>query len=107
MDPITLAVGAAIALVSLGIGHLTGRRRRTATSDASTPRSICEGCGHGLSYHNDGQKCHGTDRRTKYSNDGSNLGQHDFPCTCQQYVGQIPADRLLATFQQLPRSDSN
>lgn len=29
---------------------------------------------------------------------GENIGQYDFPCTCQQYVGTIPAERMLANF---------
>jgi hypothetical protein len=95
MDPITLATGALIALVSLGIGHLNGRRTRKRVGPAPAE---CDGCHHGLSYHNDGGKCHGTHRRIKYSSGGSNLGWHDVPCTCQQYVGPVPADRMLASF---------
>lgn len=78
MEPFTLLTGALIAFASFGLGHLNGRRRQLSAA----PRSVCEGCDHGLSYHLDGVRCHGMG------------GQ----CSCQQYVGPIPADRMLASF---------
>lgn len=102
MEPLTLAVGAGIALVSWAVGRVTGRREREALS----PRAVCEGCTHGLSYHGDDGGCHGTDRRTKYDEHGYNRGQHDFPCTCRRYVGPVPAERMLASLpRQLPEGD--
>ncbi len=90
MDPVTLIAGAVIALVGFGLGHLTGRRQRTPLG---RPPTVCEGCKHGLSYHDEHGKCHATTRdRSPY------VGAHTVPCTCVQYVGEIPAERILASF---------
>ncbi|MEU4801851.1 hypothetical protein [Actinosynnema sp. NPDC023587] len=101
MDPVTLIVGAAIALAGFGLGHLTGHRRR----EPFEPRpAICEGCRHGLSFHDENGRCHGITKSTnKY------LGSHDVQCTCVQYVGEIPADRVLASFTPptLPPADKS
>ncbi|MEV0678214.1 hypothetical protein AB0I60_17035 [Actinosynnema sp. NPDC050436] len=99
MDPVTLIVGAAIALVAFGLGTLTGRRRR---EPPALPRATCDGCEHGLSFHDERGRCHAK-TRTK----SAYVGAHDVPCTCVQYVGEIPADRVLASFTPpvLPRDD--
>ncbi|CCH34813.1 hypothetical protein ABZ816_19815 [Actinosynnema sp. NPDC047251] len=89
MDPVTLIAGAVIAMAAFGLGNLTGRRR----TPTGPPRAICEGCEHGLSFHDEHGKCHGTTKaRAKY------VGEHTTPCTCVQYVGEIPAERILASF---------
>lgn len=93
MDPVTLLIGAGILLTGGMIGNIAGRRRVKA---AGPPKAKCEGCDHNLSFH-DESRCHGHTKRDVYD-DGEWIGTDYVPCTCQQYVGPIPADRMLASF---------
>ncbi|MBW4719877.1 hypothetical protein [Saccharothrix obliqua] len=96
MDPVTLVAGAVIALVGFGLGHLTGRRR---SARLGPPPAVCEGCRHALSFHDEHGGCHATTKaRNKY------VGGFTAPCACRQYVGEIPAERVLASFPLPPRS---
>ncbi len=91
-----LLEGAVIALVSVLIGRFMPGRRR-ATKPPRPPEPIC-GCTHHHSFHEPATGiCRGVNRHTKYSNGGSNLGIHSFPCTCQQYSGPTPLPEFFAT----------
>jgi len=90
-----LLEGAAIALVSVLVGRLLPNRRRTP-KPAPPPQPIC-GCTHHHSFHDPATRaCRGVTRQRKYSNGGSDLGIHPFPCTCQQYSGPTPMPELFA-----------
>lgn len=76
-----------------GSGWLAGRlgRRRLRS-----PVPEC-GCGHHYSYHDpETGQCHGTDRKTKYSSIGADLGYHEIPCTCRRYSGPQPLPEYFA-----------
>lgn len=99
MDPLSLLVGAGILLFGTALGSLLRRGRRTAATTTTT----CEGCQHGLSYHADTGGCQGIDQRNKYNRHGDYIGKEPVSCTCQLYVGHIPADRMLRSWNpQLP-----
>lgn len=88
MDPISLAVGAAI----LGAGFLAGRFRRPGRSTGLQYTCSCE---HPLSFHDPKTKtCHGT------------IGWDKVSCTCKQYVGEMPLD-LSVLNQPLPPPSSD
>ena len=88
--------GALIALAGVLLGRVLPNRRRGPTRPP-TPKPIC-GCGHHHSFHEPATGiCKGVNRQTKYSNGGSNLGTHPFPCTCQQYSGPQPLPEFYAT----------
>jgi hypothetical protein len=94
MDPLTLLTGAGILTAGYAGGRV-GRARRTP-KPKPPPKSIC-GCGHHFSYHTPGAGvCKGTNRRTKYSDAGSDLGFRDFPCTCQTFSGPTPYPEYVA-----------
>lgn len=98
MDPVSLLVGAGIAALFTLVGRFTRRADRTKTGE---PRPVC-GCGHELAFHDPKtSECHGLV-------DGDPVGYeaHGYPtaykkvrCSCRQYVGPVPADQLLASFQ--------
>lgn len=89
IDPISLAVGAAI----LAVGFLTGRlSRRRVKDDPAKP--VC-GCGHSLAEHDrDTDRCHAQIRRDKYDSIGDWVGHTWVPCTCRRYVGPQPVESL-------------
>ena len=95
MEPISMAIGAALLIAGSAGGFTAGRRQR------HNPKAICEGCAHGLSYHDSGGLCHATHQQAEWA-DGS-LNRYIYvQCTCQQYVGPVPADRMLASFTLPP-----
>jgi hypothetical protein len=80
IDPVSLVVGAGIALTAYALGRLDHRRRRAPTGE---PPPIC-GCGHHFAQHDpDTNRCHA---RTEGL----------LPCTCRRYAGPIPLNRYLA-----------
>lgn len=98
IDPISVAV----TLTVLGIGVSIGKRRAAGLP----PKSICEGCTHGLSFHDPHtNQCHGKahDKPLHYDGFGNPTAWRTKQCTCRQYVGPVPADRMISSFQ-LPSS---
>lgn len=95
MEPLTLIAGALIAAVAYVAGRI-GKRR---SHPRQPPTSACEGCGHGLSYHDQHGACHDQAKRNKYNSIGDWVGHEYVKCTCQNYVGHIPADRVLNSFK--------
>lgn len=102
MESIELVVGAGIMTFGLSAGYVTGRVAQRRKRSQESPKAICEGCGDGLSYHSDDDGCHALHTRTLYDSIGNNIGKEHYRCTCQQYVGHLPADRMLATFLPPP-----
>lgn len=79
--------GALIALGSIIVGRLLVQfppRRRTPKSVAP-PKPICDGCGHGRSYHKDGGSCTAEDRANS-----TERGYYMQACTCAEYTGPVP-----------------
>jgi hypothetical protein len=85
-----------VAAVTGTAGYVAGRRRRRR-DERDKNRAECEGCTHNFAYHDDGGKCTLEVERTLYKG-GSRRGKEWVPCGCRQYVGSVPADRLLAAF---------
>lgn len=83
IDPISMAVGAAL----VGVGVLVGRKNRKR--GVPPPQPKCS-CGHGLAEHNPKTKaCHAQVRRESGWRKGDGAANEWIwvPCTCQQYVG--------------------
>ncbi|MFI7547025.1 hypothetical protein [Actinoplanes sp. NPDC049599] len=92
IDPLSLAVGALIALAGFVAGRVTHRRPETPQ-----PQAIC-GCGHGLGQHdNSGERCHAEIGRPVHNKHGEVIGQQYVPCTCRRYVGPLPIEQFLRT----------
>lgn len=102
MDPISMIVAIGIAIVSGTIGYIGGRRHRKTHVPAL---AVCEGCEHGLSFHDDDGACRAETARTRYDSIGSKTGKVWVPCNCRKYVGPVPAERMLASFT-LPPPDT-
>ncbi|QBI54765.1 hypothetical protein [Streptomonospora litoralis] len=101
MEPVSLVLGAALALGGVMIGRLLPRRRPSAPSappavpaKPSTPQPIC-GCGHHLVFHNRESKlC-----QAQVVIPGRWVGQSGGsyrPCMCQGYRGPVPVDEYYA-----------
>jgi len=87
--------GALILLAGVLAGRLLPARRRTP-KPRPQPQAVC-GCGHHYSFHAPATgACKGTDRRRKYSDNGNDLGVHDFACGCQRYAGPQPLPDIYA-----------
>ena len=103
MDPVTLVVGAAVALAGVFVGRMLPRRDRTPQrtlpehpppQQARTPQPIC-GCGHHLVF---------PDKQSKLCQaqviiPGRWTGQHGgtyAQCKCQGYRGPVPVDEFYA-----------
>lgn len=101
MDPISLAVGAALLVA----GFLAGRfRRPNRTPKEPTYQCTCK---HYLSDH-DPQTgvCHGTNQQKVYQ-DGTFRHFDTVPCTCRNYVGPKPLELTYLSMPPLPpRSDT-
>jgi hypothetical protein len=84
MDPLTLIVGALLALVFFALGRKSVQRQALLPGDGTPPpKPIC-GCNHGLHQHDlKSSKCH-----YKF-----------LPCDCLRYTGPLPAEEFIA--QQL------
>lgn len=99
MEPISMIVAAVLLACSAAGGFSLGRRRRRRDDGAEQP--ICT-CTHGLAFHDpDTNKCHGTvnGRASEWSGlTGRPIAWYQVPCQCRQYVGPIPADRMLSAF---------
>ncbi|GAA4910958.1 hypothetical protein [Streptomonospora salina] len=102
MDPVSLVVGAAIALGGVTIGRMFPRRppqqappqQPSVSARPSTPQPIC-GCGHNLVFHD-----HETKRcQAQVVIPGRWVGQSGGtyrPCMCQGYRGPVPVDEYYA-----------
>jgi len=89
MDPISIAVGAAV----LATGWVTGRlgRRRPEMAEIR-PVGEC-GCGHSLALHDtETTRCTAEIRRVRQDAHGNRNGHEWVPCSCQRYVGEYPVD---------------
>ncbi|MFC4868013.1 MULTISPECIES: hypothetical protein [Streptomonospora] len=103
MEPVSLVVGAAIALGGVMIGRMMPRRPPypapppqvpAVSAKPATPQPIC-GCGHHLVFH---------DQETKMCQaqvviPGRWVGQSGGtyrPCKCQGYRGPVPVDEYYA-----------
>jgi hypothetical protein len=105
MDPLTLIVGALLALVFFALGRMSGRRQAIASGQAPPPppKPIC-GCTHGLHEHDlEGGKCHAEIKKwagQHRDKRGELWDNYKFvTCGCRRYTGPIPAEEYLA--QQL------
>ncbi|MUL43565.1 hypothetical protein FZ103_20730 [Streptomonospora sp. PA3] len=102
MEPVSLVLGAAIALGGVMIGRMLPRRRQqpapppqpAVAAKPSTPQPIC-GCGHHLVFHE-----HETKRcQAQVVIPGRWVGQSGGtyrPCMCQGYRGPVPVDEYYA-----------
>jgi hypothetical protein len=98
MDPISLAVGAAL----LATGWLTGRVRRGRAS-APVPAWEC-GCGHSFALHNrETSECTGETKREHYTVTGARNGYEWVQCSCRRYVGEVPIDITTLGLPGMPR----
>jgi hypothetical protein len=102
IDPISLAVGAALFVSGSVAGHV----RRPRGKQPETPTATC-GCGHTLAHHDpDTNECHGQTLQPKSRNKrGDYIGDLWVPCTCRQYVGPRPMEPLFA-MPFLPPTDN-
>jgi hypothetical protein len=100
MDPISILAGAVVLLVGIGIGRISRRKDRASTG---SPAAVCEGCEHGLSFHDEKNRCRSKVARNRYDSIGGHTGKEYVDCTCRQYIGPIPAERMIANFP-LPSS---
>ncbi|GAB3499399.1 hypothetical protein [Nocardiopsis coralliicola] len=108
MDPVTLVIGAAIALGGVAVGRLLPRRERPEARRAlpeappqPAPQPIC-GCGHHLVFHDQESKlCQAqiiipdrwtTGDRHPYAGQEGVYRQ----CKCQGYRGPVPVDEYYA-----------
>ncbi|GAA3475628.1 MULTISPECIES: hypothetical protein [Streptomyces] len=95
MDPLSLLVGAGIAVTGFLAGRFGGRRRTAERPEL--PEPVCT-CGHGLAYHDqESQACHGL-VKTPVEFDKV-YGAVDFEmrqCTCRRYVGPVALETFYA-----------
>lgn len=104
MDPLTLIVGALLALVFFALGRINGlRQAQLSTGKSPKPLKPVCGCDHGLHQH-DRQtgKCHAEYKKPmgQYYKQGRLWDKWEWTkCDCRQYTGPIPAEEYLA--QQL------
>lgn len=104
MEPVSILVGVAAALLGQAIGYVSGRRR--APERSKPVQAIC-GCSHGISMHNaETGRCHGlmNGNPLKYDRDKEPTAYEQVPCTCQRYVGPLPIDQVFSP-PVLPPSD--
>jgi hypothetical protein len=95
MDPLTLIVGALLALAFFVLGHASGRRHVTVNGQA--PQPIC-GCDHGLNMHGTDGKCHEIDTvPIEWDLYSRPVSWEKQPCGCQKYVGPRPVEELFST----------
>jgi hypothetical protein len=80
-------------------------RRRVKPGPPEPPKAICEGCGHGLSYHDPNtQVCYEMVEGApiKYDVNNKPTAHGVRQCTCRQYVGHLPYDQMLVAFASQP-----
>lgn len=88
-------------------------RRRPKNALPELPKADCQGCGHSLSYHDpDTHSCHEQVQGApiKYNPLSTAVLAYGLrQCTCRQYVGHLPADQMIATFNPhpTPRGDQS
>lgn len=101
MEPVSLVVGAAIALGGVMIGRMIPRRqqppppqRPAVPANSGAPQPIC-GCGHHLVFHeHESKRC-----QAQVVIPGRWVGQSGGtyrPCMCQGYRGPVPVDEYYA-----------
>lgn len=108
MDPLTLIIGALLALVFFAMGRASGLRQAKTLPGLSAPsapvQAIC-GCKHGLHAHDlKASRCHGEVKKDlgDYYEDGKLWHKHRMvQCGCRKYTGPIPAEEYIAQ-QMLP-----
>jgi hypothetical protein len=89
MDPVTLAVGAAILVAGVLIGRVARLRRSNRA-----PEPVC-GCGHHYAMHDPATSvCHATFARELFQN-GKYVGNRT-PCNCRVYTGPQPVQVIWA-----------
>jgi hypothetical protein len=89
-DAVSLLVGASL----LALGYLVGRFARPRPRPAE-PTATC-GCGHGFDQHDPAEnRCHAELSRATYNQHGEVVGYTYVPCTCQRYVGPLPAEHII------------
>lgn len=100
MEPVSLVVGAMIALGGVLVGRMlpnrrTGRESRPAVEEAPrTPQPIC-GCGHHLVFHDHKNKA----CQAQVVIPGRWTGEQSSAyrkCMCQGYRGPVPVDEFYA-----------
>lgn len=104
MEPISLIVGSALFVAGLVTGRVA-RRRGTPLGDPTA--ATCDGCAHSLTYHNTDGTCSQQIKRRHYNLNGDRSGHKWVQCGCRQYVGPIPAERMLASFPLPTSGDEN
>lgn len=107
MDPLTLIVGALLALIFFAIGRVSGRRQAIESGRAPRPPAppIC-GCDHGLHEHDlKNGKCEAQYKKPmgqKRDKSGELWDTWEWTqCGCKQYTGPIPVEQFF-TQQMLP-----
>lgn len=103
MEPLTLIVGALLALVFFAMGRASGRRLAIASGQAPQPpvKPIC-GCGHGLHEHDlKGNECHAQFKKPmgqRRDKKGELWDTWEWTrCGCRQYTGPRPVEELFIT----------
>ena len=95
MDPLSVAVGAALVIAGAVIDRLMCRR--TPGASGRVPSADCS-CGHGYGTHEGGYRCHGEIQRDRFCPDGEWAGDwvgYDWvPCPCRLYDGPPPLPKL-------------
>lgn len=103
MDPVSLVLGAALALGGVLIGRVLPRRSATSahqdqqaavTAGQRTPQPIC-GCGHHLVFHDQEKKMCQAQVVIPGRWTGQAGGSYR-QCMCQGYRGPLPVDEYYA-----------
>lgn len=99
MDPLSLFIGAGIALGGVLLGRALGRSDRRRVRELPVahhrqPQAIC-GCGHHLVFHDtETKKCHAqVILPPRWTGQGGDVYR---PCMCQGYRGPTPVDEFYA-----------
>lgn len=101
MDPLTLVVGALLALVFFALGRVNGLRQAIASGRVPKPpeKPIC-GCGHGLHEHDlKTNECHAQFKKQmgQFYKQGKLWDKWEWTqCGCRQYTGPRPVEEFFA-----------
>lgn len=105
MEPVTLLTGAGLVCLGLILGRLSASRKPEPSSPSQKNRCSC---GHTLAFHSpDKGTCAGTQNGEplRYDSFDTPTAWEKVPCTCQQYDGPQPVDRVDWTAVTLPTPD--
>ncbi|GAA3757831.1 hypothetical protein HDA32_001836 [Spinactinospora alkalitolerans] len=102
MDPVSLVIGAAIALGGVLVGRVLPNRRsgrqpqqhQAVTAPPRTPQPMC-GCGHHLVFHDAEKRICQAQVVIPGRWTGENSGSYR-KCMCQGYRGPVPVDEYYA-----------